>query len=247
MGNPVKQKEALGTLFAVATPIGNLEDITYRAVRTLSQVDALACEDTRYTRRIFERYRISKPGKVFSYHEHNEERAGTRIVGLLRDGRSVALCTDSGFPGISDPGYRIISKCLDAGIPVEVIPGGGAVSAALLNSGLPTSSYTFKGFPPRKPGPQIRFLEMEQDMPHTMVLFESPHRVGKLLKNAFDVLGNRKAAVCIEMTKKFEEIHRGFLEELSDRFRDTKVRGEVTVVIAGKHLKFIKQDKPDVS
>ena len=168
--------EQAGRLIVVATPIGNMEDITFRAVRTLGEVDALACEDTRRTRKILQHYEIRRPPIVISYREHTEQRAGARILGLLEQGKSVALCSDAGYPGVSDPGYRIISAALDLGYLVEVLPGAGAVSAALVASGLPTSSYTFKGFPPRKRGRRRRFLEMEADSSHTMVLFESPHR-----------------------------------------------------------------------
>jgi 16S rRNA (cytidine1402-2'-O)-methyltransferase len=233
----------MATLFVVATPLGNLEDMTFRAVRVLGEVDALACEDTRYTRAIFERYRIPSPKTIFSYHEYNEERAGQRILALLQSGASVALCTDGGYPGISDPGYRIVSASVEAGFRVEVLPGAGAVATALLASGLPTSSYTFKGFPPRKPGPRKRFLGMERDLPHTLVFFESPYRVGKFLANALEVLGNRRAAVCVEMTKKFEEVHKGFLEDLASRFQEGRIRGEVTVVIAGNSPKFTRQNE----
>jgi len=228
----------MGTLYVVATPIGNLEDITHRAVRILGEVDVLACEDTRRTRILYERYDIARPRNIIAYHEHNEEQTGKRILGLLDSGQTVAVCTNAGYPSISDPGYRIVSSSIEAGHTVEVIPGVGAVTMALVASGLPTSSYVFKGFPPRKPGPRKRFLEMERELPHTLVLFESPFRVGALLANAFEVLGDRSAAVCIELTKKFEEIHRGYLGELAKTFADKKVKGEVTVVIAGNHPKF---------
>jgi len=236
----------MAKLYLVATPIGNLEDMTFRAVRVLGEVDVLACEDTRITRRIFERYHIPSPKTIFSYHEHNEQRAGQRVLELLAQGHSVALCTNGGYPGISDPGYRIVAACVEQGIPVEVIPGAGAVSVALVSSGLATSSYTFKGFPPKKAGPRKRFLEMERDLPHTLVLFESPHRVGRLLQDALEVLGNRLAAVSIELTKKFEEVHRGYLEDLAAKFQEAKIRGEVTVVVAGSHGKFQKpEDVPE--
>ena len=239
------QNESPGTLFVVATPIGNLEDVTLRAIRVLGNVDALACEDTRYTRRIFERHGIPSPKTIFSYHEHNEPGAGNRILGLLRDGQSVALCTKGGYPCISDPGYRIVSASREAGYSVEVIPGAGAVTAALVASGLSPATYTFKGFPPRKPGPRKRFLEIDRDLPHTLVLFESPRRLAKLLEDARDILGNRMAAVCIELTKQFEEVRRGFLNELAEQFRDVPVRGEVTVVIAGNNPKFAKPDNDE--
>lgn len=227
------------TLYLIATPIGNMEDMTYRAVRILGGVDALACEDTRWTRKIFERYQIASPRTVFSYHEHNEEPAGKRILGLLAEGCSVALCTDGGYPGISDPGYRIVKACHEAGYHIEVLPGAGAVATALVASGLPTSTYTFKGFPPRKEGARKRFIDAEREAPHTLVFFESPYRLGRFLSDAYAVLGNRLAAVCIELTKQFEEIHRDHLQTLAQRFATKKVKGEVTVVIAGNNPKFL--------
>lgn len=230
----------MGTLYVVATPIGNLEDITLRALRVLGSVDALACEDTRMTRKIFNRHDVNAPKTIFSYHEHNEERGGKRIMALLDQGQDVALCSDGGCPGISDPGYRIISEAAGAGHRIEVLPGASAVSTALLASGLSTSSFTFKGFPPRKSGPRKKFLAAEADAAHTIILFESPHRVGKLLADAHDVLGDRAAAVCIELTKKFEKVVRGHLGDLAEQYADQKVKGEVTIVIAGNNPKFLR-------
>ncbi|MEX2016286.1 MAG: 16S rRNA (cytidine(1402)-2'-O)-methyltransferase [Candidatus Hydrogenedentales bacterium] len=236
----------MGKLVIIATPIGNLDDLTYRAARVLGEVDALACEDTRMTRKIYERYNIASPRTIFSYHEHNEDQAGKRIMGLLESGLSVGLCTDSGLPGISDPGYRIVADALAAGHELEVLPGASAATTALIASGLPSASFTFKGFPPRKSGPRQRFLEPEAALPHTLVFFESPHRVHKFLVDAVIVLGDRQAAVCIELTKKFEEVHRGYLRDLVGEFEDVKVRGEVTVVIAGNHPKFIRAEAPEM-
>ncbi|MFC1735019.1 16S rRNA (cytidine(1402)-2'-O)-methyltransferase [Candidatus Hydrogenedentota bacterium] len=230
------------TLYAIATPIGNMEDITLRAIRILGEVGALACEDTRKTRNILERNDIPKPKTIFSCHEHNETRVVKRIIGLLESGCDVGLCTNAGYPGISDPGYRVISECVAKGFDVEVIPGASAVPTALVASGLPSSSYTFKGFPPRKTGARKRFIEVDANLPHTLVFFESPHRVGKFLADAREVLGDRRAAVCTELTKKFERVRRGFLSDLAEDFRDTKVKGEVTVVIAGNNPKFARAE-----
>ena len=228
-------------LYVVATPIGNLEDVTHRALSVLGRADILACEDTRRTRKLLDRYDI-KPPKTVSYHEHNEEKAGRRIIEALAEGKTVALCSDSGLPGISDPGYRIVSEALEQGLEVEVIPGPCAATTALVASGLPTSSYVFKGFPPRKGGPRRRFLQAEQGGPHTLVIFESPHRTAALLADAAEVLGDRLAAVCIELTKKFERVDRGYLTDLAARYKDAEIRGEVTVVIAGNHPKFRRGD-----
>lgn len=229
-----------GTLFVIATPIGNLEDITLRALRILGEVEALACEDTRRTKRIFDRHGVRPPDIIFPYHEHNEEQACQRILALLQQGRSVGLCTNAGMPALSDPGYEAIRAAIENGARVEVIPGPSAVETALVASGLPASSYVFKGFPPRKPGPRKRFLEAERDGTHTLVLFESPRRVGKLLADALEVLGDRQAAICVELTKVFEHVDRGYLSELAHQYANATVKGELTVVIAGSHPKFIR-------
>ena len=229
-------------LYVIGTPIGNLEDASYRAVRLLAEVDALACEDTRQTRKLLQRYEVPAPRVLLSYHEHNEASAGERILALLAEGLKVALCSDAGMPGVSDPGYRLICACRERGLDVEVIPGPDAVSTALVSSGLPTSSWTFKGFPPRKGGQRRRFLEAERESPHTLVLFESPYRIGALLQDALAVLGNRLAAVCLELTKMFEQVDRDHLAVLADRYRDKRVKGEITVVIAGSNPKFVVDD-----
>jgi 16S rRNA (cytidine1402-2'-O)-methyltransferase len=232
--------QAFGRFYILATPIGNLEDLPFRAARVLSEVDALACEDTRRTRKLLERHRIKSPEQLFSYREHNEQRAGKQILRLLEEGQTVGLCSDAGYPGISDPGYRIVSAAREQGIPIEVLPGAGAVSTALVASGLPSSSYTFLGYPPRKRQARRRFLSQEKDRRHSLILFESPRRIGALLADARDVLGNRMAAVCIELTKKFEEVSRGYLGELVNQYHDQQVKGEVSLVIAGNNPKFLK-------
>jgi 16S rRNA (cytidine1402-2'-O)-methyltransferase len=225
-------------LYIVATPIGNLDDMSPRAVQVLRKADVIACEDTRRTRALLSHFDIPRPATLLSYREGNERSAGRRLAGFLRDGLRVALCSDSGYPGISDPGYRLTRLAIEKGFDVQVVPGASAVVPALVASGLPTSSYTFKGYAPRKPGAARRFFEAEQDMPHTLVVFESPFRVAKTLQAAYDGLGNRQAAVCIELTKKFERIARGCLEELVLQFADKPIKGEVTIVIAGNNPKF---------
>jgi 16S rRNA (cytidine1402-2'-O)-methyltransferase len=227
-----------GTLRVLGVPIGNLEDISLRALRVLRESDAVACEDTRRTWRLLSAHGISRPRTFFALHEHNEERAGARVLGLLEAGCDVALCSDAGMPLVSDPGYRTVRRAYEASFEVQTVPGPSAVLAALTVAGLPPSSFTFKGFAPRKPGPRRRFLEADADQPHTLVLFESPHRLGHLLADALDVLGDREACVCIELTKLYESATRGFLSDLVERFCDDVPRGEVTVVIAGSHEKF---------
>ena len=226
-------------LHVVATPIGNLGDLSPRARAALEGAELVACEDTRRTWALLSANGIARP-RMLSYREGREQSAGAQIIEALRAGREVALCSDGGYPGISDPGYRLISQVIGAGLPFDVIPGACAVDLALIYSGLPTSSYSFKGFPPRKPGALLRFFGDEREAPHTLIVFESPFRVGAALQAALDALGDRRAAVCIELTKKFERVARGWLSELAAEFAGQKVKGEVVLVIAGNNPKFCR-------
>lgn len=230
----------MSTLYVVATPIGNLEDLSPRALRILGDVDALACEDTRVTRKIFQRFGIAPPPALFSCHEHNEGHVCPRVLSLLAEGKRVALCSDGGCPTISDPGYRLVNAALDAGFRVEPIPGPCAIETALMASGMPTSSFTFLGFPPPKGGKRRNWLAREAEAVHTLVCYESPRRVGALLGDAATVLGERKAAVCIELTKMHERVVRGYLPELAAVFSGEAVKGEVVVVMAGNNPKFCR-------
>jgi 16S rRNA (cytidine1402-2'-O)-methyltransferase len=232
------------TLYLVSTPIGNLKDITYRAIETLGQAQVLACEDTRVTRKIFERYGLAKPKVMFSCNEHNERHAVTQIVRYLDEGTDVVFCSDAGTPGISDPGYLLVQAARNAGHKVDVIPGPSAAVSALVVSGLPSHSFIFLGFPPRKDSQRKKFIGRAAQQEDTMVFFESPHRIGKMLANALEVLGDRKAAVVVEQTKKFEDVSVGWLKELAERFKAKKVRGEITVVIAGNSEKFMRGENP---
>ena len=232
------------TLYIISTPIGNLDDIAHRALRVLEELDALACEDTRITRKIFSRYNIKKPKILFSYHEHNEIKASRRILSLLSDGISVGLCSNAGTPTISDPGFRATRIAIENGFPVVPIPGASAVISALAVSGLPANQYTFLGFPPRKPGKRRRLLEQEAPSPHTLVFYESPHRLTSFLSDALSIFGDRQAAVALELTKKFEQVHRGWLSDLAEMFAIEIPRGEFTVVIAGNNAKFIRMEEP---
>ena len=218
-------------LYLVATPIGNLGDISLRALETLRSVDLIASEDTRHTGRLLNHFEIDKP--QISYHEHNELRAGRKIIDILLQGKSVALVTDAGVPAISDPGFTLVRHAIDEGIDVTVIPGASAFITALVLSGLPVHGFTFRGFPPRKPGPRQRFLEVDRDSPHTLIFYESPHRLKAFLEDALKVFGDRKAAIASELTKMFENVSRGTLSTLLGSIEDEKLRGEYTVVISG--------------
>ena len=224
-------------LYLVATPIGNLGDITLRALETLRSVDYVAAEDTRKTGRLLTHFEIRKP--LIAFHEHNEDRAGARILDLLRAGQSVALVTDAGTPGISDPGFTLVRRVLEAqaagdDVAVTMIPGAAALTMALVLSGLPSHSFTFRGFPPRKSGARQRFLAVDADSPHTLVFYESPFRIGAFLEDALAVYGDRPAAVARELTKLYETIARGTLAELAAQFATGKQKGEFVVVIGGK-------------
>ncbi|MFN2270690.1 MAG: 16S rRNA (cytidine(1402)-2'-O)-methyltransferase [Anaerolineae bacterium] len=218
-------------LYLVATPIGNLSDITLRALEALRQVDVIACEDTRKTGRLLQHFEIDKP--KIAFHEHNERQATARVMSMIEQGQSVALVSNAGTPGISDPGFTLVRRAIEEGIPVVMIPGPSALVMALVLSGLPSHSFTFRGFPPRKPGPRRRFLEVDVDSPHTLVFYESPYRLKAFLQDAIEVLGDRQAALANELTKLYEEVQRGTLSELLALFEDEEPRGEYTVVVAG--------------
>lgn len=218
-------------LYLVATPIGNLGDITLRALETLRQVDVVASEDTRKTGRLLKHFEISKPQLAF--HEHNEAKAGQKIINLLAEGKSVAVVTDAGTPGISDPGYSIVQRAVAENLSVTMIPGPTALIMALVLSGLPAHAFTFRGFAPRKSGKRQRFLTVDAQSPHTLIFYESPYRLKAFLVDALAVYGDRQTAVCNELTKLYESVHRGTLSQLIAQFEDEEPRGEYVVVIGG--------------
>ena len=219
-------------LYLVATPIGNLGDITLRALETLRQVDVVASEDTRKTGLLLKHFEISKP--QLSFHEHNEAKAGNKIISLLQEGKSVAVVTDAGTPGISDPGYSVVQRAVAENLPVTMIPGPTALIMALVLSGLPAHAFTFRGFPPRKSGKRQRFLAVDAESPHTLIFYESPYRLKPFLEDALEVYGDRETAVCNELTKLYESVHRGRLSELIAHFAAEEPRGEYVVVISGR-------------
>jgi len=237
-------------LYIVATPIGNLGDVSLRAMEVLRSVDVVASEDTRHTAKLLTRHEIK--ARQMPFHEHNESRVMGKIVRLLQDGRDVALVSDAGTPGIADPGFSLLRRCHDEGLEVTMVPGPAAFVMAVVLSGLAMHSFTFRGFPPRKSGKRRRFLEVDVQSPHTLVFYESPHRVLALVEDALAVYGDRPAALCNDLTKKFEAVHRGTLGELAQQLRDKGAKGEYALVVAGrpeppkkKKRSYAKSDEPD--
>lgn len=220
-----------GTLYVVATPIGNLEDLTNRAQRILGEVDRIAAEDTRYSRRLLTHYGITKP--LVSYHGHNEEQCTTTLIARLQRGESVALISDAGTPGISDPGFRVIRAARDADIPVVPIPGPCAVIAALCAAGVSTTRFTFIGFLPEKKGRREGLLTQLAALPHTVVMYIARWDLKKYLPELQAIFGDRQAVVCRELTKQFEEFRRGSLSDLAAWAARSEIKGEMTVIIEG--------------
>ena len=223
-------------LHVIATPIGNLGDLSPRGLDAFRSASLIACEDTRRTWQLLSHFGVPRP-EMISYRQGNEERVTETIIAAVKSGREVALCSDGGYPAISDPGYRVIRACAMEGVPYEVVPGASAVNVALLMSGLSTSSFTFRGFPPRGPGALRNWFAEDADKEHTLICYESPFRVGATLAAALDALGDREAAVCIELTKMHERVSRGYLSDLAREFASAKVKGEVAIVIAGNNPK----------
>ncbi len=219
-----------GTLYVVATPIGNLDDITHRALRVLREVDIIACEDTRHTRKLLNHYGIKT--KVTSYHDHNERERTVELLKALASGANVAIVSDAGTPSISDPGFRLVSEAGAQDIPVVALPGPTALIAALVASGLPTDEFFFAGFLPARSGERRTRLTKLRELPATLIFYEAPHRIAATLRDAWEVLGERQAVVARELTKIHEEIVRGRLSELAEWFgSEQKARGEIVLLI----------------
>jgi 16S rRNA (cytidine1402-2'-O)-methyltransferase len=230
-------------LYLVATPIGNLGDITLRALEVLRDVDVVASEDTRKTGLLLKHFEIKKP--QIAFHEHNERQAGERIVELLKGGQSVAVVTNAGTPGISDPGYTLVRRAIEEGLAVTMVPGASGLVIALVLSGLPVHSFTFRGFPPRRPGPRRRFLEVDKHAPHTLIFYESPYRVAAFLQDALEVFGDRAAAIANDLTKLYERVERGPISSLLTSELVSKPKGEYIVVIAGAGRRDMHEDLDD--
>jgi 16S rRNA (cytidine1402-2'-O)-methyltransferase len=216
-------------LYLVATPIGNLEDITFRATRILKEVDQIACEDTRHTQKLLNHYNIQKP--LVSYHEHNELTRAPELVVAMEQGAQIALVSDAGVPLISDPGYRLVTLCLRHHIPVVPIPGPSALLAALSASGLPNEEFLFAGFLPARSGERRRALERLRIEDRTIIFYEAPHRIEETLVDAHAILGNRPACLAREVTKIHEEFRRGSLAQLAASLAEKPARGEITLLI----------------
>jgi 16S rRNA (cytidine1402-2'-O)-methyltransferase len=218
-----------GCLYLVATPIGNLEDITLRALRILKEADQIACEDTRHTQKLLNHYNISKP--LVSYHEHNEMTRAPELVLAMEQGQQTALVSDAGMPLVSDPGYRLVTLALRHHIPVIPVPGPSALLAALSASGLPNEEFLFAGFLPARSGERRRALERLRIEDRTIILYEGPHRIEETLADAHEILGDRPACLAREVTKLHEEFRRGTLSELIASLSDKPVRGEITLLV----------------
>jgi 16S rRNA (cytidine1402-2'-O)-methyltransferase len=218
-------------LTMVATPIGNLGDISQRALAALEAADVVVSEDTRKTGFLLNHFEIKKP--QLSFREDNEDRALPRVMEFLDLGKNVVLVTDAGTPAISDPGFTLVRSALEKGIPISAIPGPTALIMALVLSGLPVHSFTFRGFPPRKSAARKRWLEIDRDSPHTLIFYESPYRLIAFLEDAIEVFGDRKCAVANDLTKKFETVYRGTISAVISEIKKEPLRGEYSVVIAG--------------
>lgn len=229
-----------GTVYLVATPIGNLGDITHRALETLAEVDLIACEDTRHTGKLLNHFGIKK--KLVSYHEHNESARAEEFAELLNQGKSIAVVSDAGTPAICDPALRIVQKAHEIGAKVVSIPGAVAFVNALIVSGLPTDSIFFGGFLPSKKNERRRRLSEVQNIPATIIFYETPHRLAKSLVDCFEVLGNRNAAVVREITKLHEEVVLENLEKLTAKFSVGEVKGEIVLVIDRAGISDLKSE-----
>ncbi|MBI1956391.1 MAG: 16S rRNA (cytidine(1402)-2'-O)-methyltransferase, partial [Acidobacteria bacterium] len=230
----VFSQQSLGTLYLVGTPIGNLEDLSLRALRVLREVDLIACEDTRQTQKLLNHFQIEK--QTTSYHVHNELTKASELILRLEEGSQIALVSDAGMPGISDPGYRLVHLCLRHNIPVVPVPGPSAVVAVLAASGLPTHAFQFFGFLPARKNQRRKFFEKLKDFRGTTIVFESPRRVTEALQDALAVLGNRPTVVAREVTKLHEEFLRGRCSEVLENLRKRPaIPGEITLLFGGEH------------
>lgn len=237
----IEQSILPGALYVVATPIGNLADITLRALYILDRVDVVVAEDTRHTKRLMERYGISTPMRA--YHEHNAQKVLPGLIEELKGGRTLAQVSDAGTPGVSDPGFKLIREAVAQGVEVVPVPGASALLAAVIGSGLPLDRFVFEGFLPKKKGRETRLRELAED-PRTLVFFESPQRLGRTLEDLAQALGGQRLA-CVgrELTKSHEELVRGTLSELAQKYRDQPPKGEIALVVEGRGKRVVREEK----
>ncbi|MDB4868973.1 MAG: rsmI [Cohnella sp.] len=237
-------REKPGTLYLVATPIGNLEDMTFRAIRTLKEVDLIAAEDTRQTRKLLTHFEIQN--RLVSYHEHNREASGPELIKFLEEGKHIALVSDAGMPAISDPGVELVAEAASRGIPVVPVPGANAALSALIISGLPTDRFLFVGFPPRDRKRMGRFLDRLETEPGTLILYESPHRIRKTLAHLAERWGGRRMAMVRELTKRYEEAVRGTVRACLAYAEEQPPVGECCIIIEGTDLAALSSTGADV-
>ena len=232
-----------GKIYLVATPIGNLSDITFRAIETLKEVDFIAAEDTRQTLKLLNHFNIKKP--LLSYHEHNKKESGEKIINEVLEGKSAAVVTDAGTPGVSDPGSDLVKLCIQNGIEVYSIPGAAAFLYALIVSGIDTSKFVFEGFLPKKTGERKLRYEKLKDEDRTIIFYESPHRIKKTLDEFVEVFGDRPWAICRELTKIHEEVLRVTLKEAVEIYKEREPKGEFVIVLCGKSKEEMVKEKQE--
>ena len=232
-----------GKIYLVATPIGNLSDITFRAIETLKEVDFIAAEDTRQTLKLLNHFNIKKP--LLSYHEHNKNESGEKIINEVLEGKSAAVVTDAGTPGVSDPGSDLVKLCIQNGIEVYSIPGAAAFLYALIVSGLDTSKFVFEGFLPKKAGERKIRYERLKDEDRTIIFYESPHRIKKTLDEFVEVFNDRPCAICRELTKIHEEVLRVTLKEAVEIYKEREPNGEFVIVLCGKSKEEMVKEKQE--
>lgn len=221
-----------GKLYIVSTPIGNLEDMTLRALRVLSQVDLVAAEDTRHTGLLLQQYEVHN--QLTSYHDHNKEKKAPKLISLLKSGRNIAMVSDAGTPGISDPAFYLVRAAVKEGVEVVPVPGPSALLAALVVSGLPTDRFVFEGYLPQKQSKRLKKLESLKEEERTIVFYESRHRLKQVVEDILNTFGDRQTVLARELTKKFEEVFRGETSEILAHISSRGVRGEVVILVAGK-------------
>ncbi|WEG12746.1 16S rRNA (cytidine(1402)-2'-O)-methyltransferase [Pullulanibacillus sp. KACC 23026] len=236
------QNEEEGCLYLIPTPIGNLEDLTFRALRLLKEVHVVAAEDTRQTRKLFNHFEIATP--LVSYHEHNKRTSGEKLIERMKSGEKVGLVTDAGTPGISDPGQDLVQLCVEESVPVIPLPGACAATTALIASGLSTDHFLFYGFLPRQKKDRQKALEELQNQPYTLIFYEAPHRLKETISAMASTFGSRPVALARELTKRYESFVRGAFADLHDWLRTHEVKGECCIIVEGNQAPIVEEEQP---